>query len=82
MLSRIPQQFHAYLAQYFQSQIEAGSMRELDPQMLAQLFWGMFFPLSMSHSLFGTPAALDKQAENMVRNYVSVFLNGIHPIGD
>jgi AcrR family transcriptional regulator len=65
------------LATYFAAQTEAGRLRQLDPQWLAQAFLGMLFAYAINQTLpQETPASVET-LDSVVAFFVDIFLQGV-----
>ncbi|WP_204141757.1 TetR/AcrR family transcriptional regulator [Halomicronema sp. CCY15110] len=62
---------------FFQTAIDRGIYRPLNPRVLAQIFLGMFAIAGFTHSTLDTPASTSEQVQAFARGLSDVFLNGV-----
>jgi len=74
--AQIPVQLRQMLAGYLRRQMEAGRVRESDPEIMAQAFFGMFFAHSLSQVMLARPVAPELPAEELVAQFVDIFVRG------
>ena len=67
----------ALLANYFQAQIDAGTLKSVDPEIAARAFLGPFAVTAMSRYLLEQPAALAIADDELVDSAVNIFLDGL-----
>ena len=67
--------FHDLLAGYIRRRIKDGAFRRVDPLLAARAFFGIIVHHRLLHDIFGLPMHLTH--ENMVAEYVSMFLGGL-----
>ncbi len=72
-IGQMPAQLRRALGGYFREQMARGAMREMDAEMAAQAFFGMFFAFSISQSLIGE---LPVSEEAIVEQFVEIFVAG------
>ena len=67
------------LAEYFQRRMDQGAIRQMDPQLAARLFIGMFVSFVQQQEIFGLKKTKTFSRNDVVRTVVSIFLTGIKP---
>lgn len=67
------------LVRYFSAQMQAGTLRRMDPTAAAVAFMGPFFLYLMSREVFGQPHLAALGHEDVVDAAVEVFLLGMEP---
>ena len=82
VLAQNPRQLRQALAGYLQSQMRAGSVRQLHAEAAAQAFWGMFFAYSISLGLLAEPVDPEMTHKELAAQFVDVFVNGTISRGD
>jgi AcrR family transcriptional regulator len=75
--AQLLQQQRRTLATYFAAQIEAGRLRQLDPQWVAQAFLGMLFAFAINQSLPQETLTSAERLDSVVAFFVDVFLQGV-----
>jgi AcrR family transcriptional regulator len=68
------------MAAYFRHQVQSGTMRETDPDFMAQAFMGMFVGLALRRGLLQEPASQTWDLEAYVSAAVDAFLHGMLPV--
>jgi AcrR family transcriptional regulator len=76
VMAQNPRQLRRMLAGYLERQMGQGRVRELHPEAAAQAFWGMFFAYAMSLGLLAEPVSPDLSTEELVAQFVDVFMQG------
>jgi hypothetical protein len=76
VIAQIPKQLRQLITEYIQGQINQGVVRNLDPELVAQAFLGMFFSYAVAGELLGGPASFEQSTEEIVSQFVDVFVNG------
>jgi AcrR family transcriptional regulator len=71
-----PDQLRAVLTRYFQSQMEAGKVKEMHPEVMAQAFLGMFFSYGIAREILASQIALEMPQEAMIAHFVDIFISG------
>ncbi|MEW6404365.1 MAG: TetR/AcrR family transcriptional regulator [Chloroflexota bacterium] len=75
-IAQVPDQQRQLLGKYLRQQMARGAVRELNPEMAAQVFFGMFFAYSISQTLLaGTPIS-KVSPEVVVAQFVDIFVQG------
>ncbi len=67
------------LALYVQKRIEQGVFKNVDPNLAARAFVGMFFNFIQGQEIFGLKKKQSFQREEVVQTFVSIFLTGMKP---
>jgi AcrR family transcriptional regulator len=65
------------LAEYFARRMEQGAIQQMDPHLAARLFIGMFVSFVQQQEIFGMKINRTFDRNEVVRTFVSIFLNGI-----
>jgi AcrR family transcriptional regulator len=65
------------ITKYIQRRIDEGSFREMNPQIAARAFFGMFATFILWQEIFGLKKTQPHDRDEVVRTFVSIFLNGI-----
>ena len=76
IMAHIPRQLRQLLAKYLQQQMEQGRVRNLNPGLMAQAFFGMFFSYSLTQAILAEPAAPEMSPEKLVAEFVDIFVHG------
>jgi AcrR family transcriptional regulator len=75
-VGRMPLQLRQMLTAYLRHQIEAGHVRAMDPEVMAQAFFGMFFAYNISETFVPVPLAGGMSDEAVVEQFVDLFISG------
>lgn len=75
-LAQNPRHLRQSLARYLEQQIRRGRVRPLNAEAAAQAFWGMFFAYSISVSILDEPLSTELSRENLVSEFVDLFVQG------
>lgn len=62
---------------FFETAMDRGIYRRMDPKIVAQVFLGMFAVAGFSHSTMIEPDASPKQLKQMAEGLADIFLNGV-----
>ena len=62
---------------YIQNRIDEGAFRQMNPQLAARAFFGMFASFVMWQEIFGFNKTQPYDSEEVVRTFVSIFLKGM-----
>ncbi|MBN1135071.1 MAG: TetR/AcrR family transcriptional regulator [Anaerolineae bacterium] len=76
VMGQVPQRLRDLLAGYLRQQAARGIVRDLDPEVMAQAFFGMFFAYNIGQSLFPEPLALGLAPEGVAERFVDIFVQG------
>lgn len=76
VMAENPRQLRHMLGTYLQRQMAEGRVRPLHPEAAAQAFWGMFFAYTMSLWLMDEPLDPELSEEELVAQYVDIFVGG------
>jgi AcrR family transcriptional regulator len=76
VIAQIPKQLRQLITEYIQGQLDQGTVRNLDPELAAQAFLGMFFSYAVAGQLLGGPASFEQRKEVIISQFVDVFVNG------
>ena len=75
VIAQVPYQQRRLLGKYLRQQMERGVVRELDPELAAQVFFGMFFAYSIGQPLLTEPL-VRMPLETVVAQFVDIFVQG------
>lgn len=66
---------------FFQTAMDQGVYRQMDPKMVARVFLGMFAIAGFSQSTIMAPGAAATEMQHMAEGLADIFLNGVlvHP---
>jgi AcrR family transcriptional regulator len=76
IMAQNPRQLRQLLARYLQQQMEQGRVRPHHPEAMAQAFWGMFFSYAVSLGLLAEPISPELSTDQVVAQFVDVFVDG------
>ncbi len=76
VMAQNPRQLRQMLARYLQQQMELGRVRPLHAEAMAQAFWGMFFAYGLSLGLLAEPVSPELPTEELVAQFVDIFVHG------
>ncbi len=76
VVAQIPKQLRLVITDYLKGQISRGVVRDLDPELMAQAFLGMFFSHAVAGEFLGGPAAFEQSTEDIISNSVEIFVKG------
>ncbi len=62
---------------FFQTAMDQGIYRQMDPRMVARVFLGMFTVAGFSQSTIMEPGAAAKEMQAMAEGIADIFLNGV-----
>ncbi len=62
---------------FFQTAIEKGIYRQMDPKLVARVFLGMFAVAGFSYNTLIEPEASPQQMQDMAEGLADIFLNGV-----
>lgn len=71
-----PRQIRRMLASYISRQIEQGRFRPLHPEATAQAFSGMFFAYAIARGMLDDSIEPELTTEELVAQFVDIFMNG------
>ncbi len=67
---------------FFQTAMERGIYRKMNPKIVAQVFLGMFAIAGFSHNTLMEPDASPKAMQEMAEGLADIFLNGVLERGE
>jgi TetR/AcrR family transcriptional regulator len=70
-----------FLAEYLARRVAEGAFRPIDPVLAARAFLGMVFDELTARVVFGQGALQSHPLEEVVENFVSIFLGGVRAPG-
>jgi AcrR family transcriptional regulator len=76
VLAQNPRQLRQALAGYLRQQMAQGRVRPLHAEAAAQAFWGMFFAYTVSLWLLDEPLDPELSTEELVAQFVDIFVMG------
>ncbi len=82
VLGQVPRGLRDGLAGYLRRQIAAGQVQDMDPEVMAQAFFGMFFSYNIAQAIFAESMALETTIDNLIQQFVDIFVNGTIRSGD
>lgn len=62
---------------FFQTAMERGVYRRMNPRIIAQVFLGMFVVAGFSHETITQPGASPQEMKEMAEGLADIFLNGV-----
>jgi AcrR family transcriptional regulator len=62
---------------FFQTAMERGVYRKMNPRVIAQVFLGMFVVAGFSHETITQPGASPQEMKEMAEGLADIFLNGV-----
>jgi AcrR family transcriptional regulator len=62
---------------FFQTAMERGVYRRMNPRVIAQVFLGMFVVAGFSHETIVQPGATPQDMKDMAEGLADIFLNGV-----
>ena len=62
---------------FFQTAMERGVYRRMNPRVIAQVFLGMFVVAGFSHETIDQPVASPQEMKEMAEGLADIFLNGV-----
>ena len=62
---------------FFQTAMERGVYRKMNPRVIAQVFLGMFVVAGFSHETIAQPSASPQEMKEMAEGLADIFLNGV-----
>jgi AcrR family transcriptional regulator len=62
---------------FFQTAMERGVYRQMNPRVIAQVFLGMFVVAGFSHETMTQPGASPQEMKEMAEGLADIFLNGV-----
>lgn len=80
-LGQAPRRLRDMIAGYLKQQIESGTIKPRDPNMMAQAFMGFFFSYSMALGIFDEAMALKVPDEELLVGFVDLFVQGTMEVG-
>ena len=78
VMVKIPQNIQKKFAKFFEKHINNGNINHNDPRLLATAFMGMFFSLVIFNNFLGGVISENIDNNNIVEQYVTIFLDGIN----
>jgi len=76
IVGQMPRKLRQLLAGYLQQQIARGVVRDLNPEVMAQAFFGIFFAYNIVQSLLPEPMVPDLTPEAVAEQFVDIFVQG------
>ena len=69
-------QLRLLISRYLQDKISQGLVREMNPELMAQAFLGMFFSYGIAREILDSQIAPDVPQEALIAQFVDIFVNG------
>lgn len=82
VLVQMPRGLRDGLATYLRRQIAAGHVQNMDPEVMAQAFFGMFFSYNVAQTIFAESMTLETTIDDLIQQFVNIFVNGTIQSGD
>jgi hypothetical protein len=76
VLGQVPRGLRDGLAAYLRQQIGAGHVKEMNPEVMAQAFFGMFFSYNIAQAIFAGSMSIETTTDELVEQFVAIFVNG------
>nr|ABL59933.1 TetR/AcrR family transcription regulator [uncultured bacterium] len=76
IIAQVPLRQQKVLGQYLRHQIEQGVVRDMDPDLAAQAFLGMFFAYATSYLMLAGPDRAEIPLETVAALFVDIFVEG------
>ena len=76
VLGQVPRGLRDGLAGYLRRQIAAGHVQDMNPEVMAQAFFGMFFSYNIAQAIFAESMALETSIDDLIQQFVDIFVNG------
>ena len=73
---KIPDQLRQVLTRYFRDKINRRYLREMNPEVMAQAFLGMFFSYGIAREMLDADIAPQLPQEALIVQFVDIFING------
>lgn len=75
-VAKAPEELRRMLAGYLRQQIESGVVRNIDPELAANSFWGIFVYNYLFHIILNEPVAPSLNQTEIVDQIVDIFVGG------
>jgi AcrR family transcriptional regulator len=76
IVGQMPRSLREMLGGYLRQQIARGAVRDLNPEVMAQAFYGIFFAYNINQSLIPEPIFPDVAPEAVIDQFVDIFVQG------
>jgi len=76
IVGQMPRSLREMLGGYLRQQIARGAVRDLNPEVMAQAFCGIFFAYNINQSLIPEPIFPDVAPEAVIDQFVDIFVQG------
>ncbi len=76
VIVKVPDQLRQLLTCYFQNKIKEGYLKNLDPEVMAQGFLGMFFSYGIAREMLDSAIAPQVSQEALIAQFVDIFIHG------
>ena len=76
VLVQVPDQLREILTDYFRKAITGGQAREMDPEVMAQGFLGMFFSYGIAREILNSSVASHIPSQELIAQFVDIFVEG------
>jgi AcrR family transcriptional regulator len=76
VIVQVPDKLRQIIAQYLQDQMEKGNVREMNAEVAAQAFLGMFFAYGIASQMLGEAPVSAVPLDEIVVQFVDIFFAG------
>jgi AcrR family transcriptional regulator len=76
VIVKVPDQLRLVVTRYFQKKMDEGTLREMNPEVMAQGFLGMFFAYGIAREMLDLSIAPDVPQAALIAQFVDIFING------
>ena len=76
-IKEMPYKLQIELANYLERQIKLKKIRDINPLIIAQVFWGMFFAYGIYLNLSNKKNKSDSSQDTLVSQFINIFINGV-----
>jgi TetR/AcrR family transcriptional repressor of mexJK operon len=76
VLGQVPRKLRDMISAFLQTQIEAGTIKPRDPDMMAQAFMGFFFSYTVALGFLDQAMVLDSSEDQLINEFVDLFVQG------
>jgi AcrR family transcriptional regulator len=75
-VAKAPRELRKMLAGYLQKQIDKGVLRDINPNLAANAFWGLFLSHHLSKVILNEPAVPNLSDDEVVTQFVGLIVEG------
>jgi AcrR family transcriptional regulator len=76
IIVKVPDLLRKLLTRYFQKKIESNLIRNINPEVMAQGFLGLFFSYGIAREMLDSKIAPDISEEAIIAEFVDIFVDG------